>query len=141
MVQRWRGIACDEGALHTGAMPDGHGFALAAQVLDGQHLAPSPEEFFARAPLWLADDRALIAKICGPVYVQRMGIRPAGRVSRHGALASPGRWGRPFHAIVLIAKTVHGFAALDPYYPADHQPVVLDDDTMLDVFACELVVI
>lgn len=122
-------------------MPGGHGLALATQALDGQHLALSPEDFFARAPLWLANDRALIVKVCGPRYVDHMGIEPAGRESRHGALASPGRWGGPFHAIVLIAKTHHGFAALDPYYPADHQPLVLDDDTILDVFACELVVI
>lgn len=98
------------------------------------------DEFFDKVPLWLAEDRAVIAKVCGPVYVKRKGTSPAHQPSRHGDLAPPGDWGGPFHAIVIIARSDAGLAVLDPYYPAAGQPILITDDVMSAIFACDVVV-
>ena len=81
-----------------------------------------------------------MTKVCGPRYVQHLGTQPRGLRSRHGDLAAPGSWGGPFHSVVIVGRTDSGFELLDPYYPAGGQPIGIDDDAMLDVYACELVV-
>lgn len=138
MVRRSHGELGDEAALYQGGAR--LSLTLAAIELAGRHRAPDAAELLASLPIWLSQGKAVLLKVCGPVYVAHLGHRPAGQPSRHGGLAEPGPAGPPFHCVVAVARTEAATLVLAPYYPAMGQPVSIPDEVMLEVFACEVVV-
>lgn len=130
----------NESELHRGAAPGGHGLALAGRALGGSHRVLGPEELPV-LDMHLASGGVVIAAICGPRYVSRLGTAPGGHPSRHGALCPPGGWGPPFHVFVVLARRVDGYAVLDPYYPGKGQPLLLSEDDFRYIFAAQAVLL
>jgi hypothetical protein len=83
---------------------------------------------------WLARPAWLIVEVSGPVWVGATGpkVHP-----RFGALCGAGRWGEPFHSVVVADWDGH-FHVLDPYVPS---PVVVGADDLLDSVAGRVVVV
>jgi hypothetical protein len=116
---------------------------VAGVEVDGCRGVMTTDEFLAQAPLWLADGRWLIVMVSGPPYVHRRGTTPGGRPSRHGDLCAPQDREPPyppFHAVVLTERDDDGYVYLDPYYPADGQPLRMTDDDLVATFSRQFVV-
>lgn len=142
MILKWRGASFDENALYT--KWNGHGSVNAAvSELGAAYRSLSPDDFQTIRTAfsgWFANDCALIVTVCGPRYVQRRGIAPGGSKSKWKDLAPAGDSGGPFHALVLAGSTEDGFLALDPYYPANGQPLELTDDDLTYILTGQVVV-
>jgi hypothetical protein len=144
IVRRSRGQpfdVADEQVLHGEAVAKGNPLSLATLSLPGARLeCPEVSEFLDQIAIWLMAGHLLIVTVFGPRYVRHLGPFPAARPSRHGALAPPGDFGGPFHAVVLIDLAEEGFLLLDPYHPAAGQPIFVSDEVLLDVCTCQVVV-
>lgn len=56
--------------------------------------------------------------------------------SLYGQLASPGWAGRcmmPLHALVLVEATAHAFGYLDPWFPAEGQPLTMTREHFIHI--------
>jgi hypothetical protein len=141
MVLRARGEPFDENELHANASPKGQSIGLAVSVLGGYDPDLDEDELLVGLRLLLEQGRTLIITVGGPAYVKYLGTRPAGHPSRHGQLASPGDRAIPVHTVVVVAFDDIGFHVLDPYYPADGQPIRMSDEVMLAIWAGAVVAV
>ena len=137
IVLAWRGQPVEESELHEDA---GAALRFAARRLGEPYQVPDTADLLRKAPLWFAEDRALLITVFGPRYVKRLTTRPGGLPSRHGNLAPSGDYVAPLHAVVLVGQDDEDFLLLDPYYPAQGQPLRISADDLVEVFTGELIV-
>lgn len=94
----------------------------------------------AEIDLALRLGRRVVVTVSGPPYVQWRKEHYPSVISRHGALCSPGSHGKPFHAILLVARLDDGYVFHDPWFPADQQPLHMSEDAFQSCFAGQAIV-
>lgn len=136
MVLRARGEPHDEAVMMAG---NDNGFPepLAAKMLRGRYSVVEDDGLLGLLDL-VGEDRCLIVRICGPRYIRDLGESPAGHQSRHGRLAAPGERGGP-HAVLVIDADESAVTFLDPYYPAEGQPIVMTRVQLLGMFMGDVI--
>jgi hypothetical protein len=131
IIQKARGEAPTEAAFHGDAVRQPP--ALVTTLPRVRRIPSSADE--ERELLVELTTGALVAvvTVLACPYVLWQNARYPALVSKHGPLAVAGTFGGHLHAIALIERTVDGFAALDPYFPA-HAPLQIDDDAFASFF-------
>ena len=138
IAERWRGRSADEEALHAGATRDGHALDLATSLPGARRLRAAQTEDLAVA---LAQDCVAIVTVSGPAWTSWVAASNLRFRSRHGRLCAPGTFGGPLHALVLLGRKPGLFLVLDPWFPANAQPIEVDDDSFERVWAGEAIVV
>lgn len=136
MILLARGESYDEAALMAFATDAGLSMALAARALQVDFRPFLPIEALLAALERCRDGaHVLIIKVSGPRYVRCCGDRPGGAPSRFGALADPGDFGGPMHALLLVGVDDEAVRYLDPYFPRDGQPLTMSRDHLVTMYA------
>ena len=114
------------------------GQQLRAHVLRHRCSTVRPRARDCRSPASLGHrlgSHALPLQAEGPPHRQPrigFGLRGIGAV----ALRAP-----PFHAVVIVEESDQGFLVLDPFLPADQQPLVVPPDDLMRCIAGQAVVV
>jgi len=120
MIQRWRGEAPTEAQFHqANSWLRPHYIATLPRV-EAHSVERNMEQ---ELRLYLKHDRVVVATALVQNYESWRSTAYPNLRSPHGTMSAL------YHMVVLISGTDDGYRLLDPFYPADAQPLeVFDDD-------------
>ena len=71
----------------------------------------------------LARGHIVVAQVLGHPYVSWLNAKHGALRSRHPPMCAPGNFDGPPHAVVIVGADTNGLRILDPYFPANGQPL------------------
>jgi hypothetical protein len=134
IVHRFRGEAIPEDDARAETQGGRASIAAIAAVARARRIrAAEWQGDVEEVRLALTRGEIVITQVLGHPYVRALRRHHADLASRHGDLCAPGDFNGPPHSVAIVRREPGALLVLDPYYPAERQPLRLTDE---DFDAC-----